>query len=282
MNATHDGWIFTRTRKFAPNGRIQIGQILPKPFQPESALMPFGPLTPPEKLAEDITKDENVDLSTETELTALFKLWANVNLVSVTASSGAHLDRSNSLIWHFDSLESRQISPPLSYVQDSIKHGEVPQYLNPPTQKKSRWSFAKKSAERRIFMVTGVTVAQGARMARKNTRAAGAGISGSVDPSGTRVVAAGGKTNIESKHMDNEELGASSNFVFAYSVNEVFWRTLTHAPFRKGEVQNVDNSSAPDETTKEKLQSTVVDEIAEEPYQGGDDDVDCFEKDYNS
>lgn len=285
MDRTHDGWIFTKTRKFAPDGRIQIGQILPKPFQPESALMPFGPLTPPEKLAEDKTKDENVDLSTETELTALFKLWANINPVSVTAGSGAHLERSNSLVWHFDSLESRQISPPLSYVQDSIKHGEVPQYLNPLTQKKSRWPLAKKSAEdaeRRIFIVTGVTVAQGARMARKNTRAAGAGASGFADPSGTGAVAAGGETEIESKHMDNEELGASSSFVFAYSVNEVFWRTLTHAPFRVGEVQNVDNSSAPDETTEdEKLQSTVVDDVAEEPYQGGDDDVDCYEGEYN-
>ncbi|KAF7537670.1 hypothetical protein G7054_g3546 [Neopestalotiopsis clavispora] len=286
MDRTHEGWIFTRTRKFAPNGRIQIGQILPKPFQPESALMPFGPLTLPETLVEDKTKDENIDLTAETERTALFKLWANVKPVSITTGGSAHLDRSNSLVWHFDSLESRQISPPLSYVQESIKHGEVPQFLNPPIQKQSRWPFAKGSAddaERRIFMVTGVTVAQGARMARKNTRAAGASTSGSADPSGTGIVAAGGETKIESKHMDNEELEASSNFVFAYSVNEIFWRTLTHAPYRVGEVQSVNDSSAPDETTEEeKLQSLVVDDIDEKPYQGGDDDVDCFEEGYNS
>ncbi|KAI9146879.1 hypothetical protein HJFPF1_13447 [Paramyrothecium foliicola] len=288
MDRTHDGWIFTQTRKFAPNGRIQIGQILSKPFQPESALMPFGPLAPPDGLAIDETKDENIDLSTETELTALFKLWANINPVSVTAGAGAHLERSHSLVWHFDSLESRQISPPLSYVQESVQHGEVPQYLNRPAEKKSRWPLAKKSAEgteRRIFIVTGVTVAQGARMTRKNTRATGVNATGSANPlgTGTGSVAAGGQAEIESKHKDSEELGASSNFIFAYSVNEVFWRTLTHGPFRVGEVQNIDNSHPPDGTTEEEqLRSIVVDDIAEEPYQGGDDSVDCYEEGYNS
>ena len=234
MDRTHDGWIFTQTRKFAPDGRIQIGQILSKPFQPESALMPFGPLTPPEGLAKDETKDENVDLSMETELTALFKLWANINPLSANAGGGAHLERSNSLVWHFDSLESQQISPPLSYVQDSIKHGEVPQYLNPPDRKKSRWPFAKKLADRRIFIVTGVTVAHGATMTRKNIRASGAGATASADPSSMGTVAAGGEAGMESNHVDSEELGSASNFVFAYSVNEVFLANDYPCAFQSG------------------------------------------------
>ena len=61
---------------------------------------------------------------------------------------------------------------------------------------------------------------------------------------------------------------------------------ITHAPFRVGEVQNVEDSSAPDDkiTGEEEkvLQSFVVDDIADEPYQGGDDDVDCYEAEHNS
>jgi hypothetical protein len=55
MDQMQGGWFFTRTRKIAPGGRIQIGQILTKLFQPQSALLPYGPLPLPEGLIPDKT-----------------------------------------------------------------------------------------------------------------------------------------------------------------------------------------------------------------------------------
>lgn len=280
MDQTHDGWIFTKTRKFAPGGRIQIGQILAKPFQPESALMPYGPLPLPDGLAVDETRDTEVDLSTDTELTAMFKLWANINPISVDAAAGAHVDRSNSLSWHFARLSSKQISPPISYVQKSLGHGEVSAHLKLPP----RWWTMGRDNNLRVFMLTGVTIAEGATMVRQNHRSAGFHASGSSDMSGAGVLSAGGEGKVESTYTGLEKVGGSSDFVFAYSVNEVFYRPFSHRPFRSGEPQSVGNGDEqpPASGAEELLESVTVDDINPEPYQGGDEEVDRYEEEYNS
>ncbi|KAH8898071.1 hypothetical protein GQ53DRAFT_742240 [Thozetella sp. PMI_491] len=281
MDQTHDGWIFTKTRKFAPGGRIQIGQILAKPFQPESALMPYGPYPLPDGLAVDVTEDTDVNLSTDTELTAMFKLWANINPISVDVAAGAHVDRSNSLSWHFARLSSRQISPPISYVQESLGHGEVPAHLKPPPR---WWKRMGRDNNLRVFMVTGITVAEGATLVRKSHRSTRFHASGSSDVSGAGVLSAGGGGKFESTHTDLEKTGASSDFVFAYSVNEVFYRPVSHIPFRLGEPQSVGNGDEqpPDSGAEELLESVVVDDIDPEPYRAGDEVVDRYEGEYNS
>ncbi|QYS93022.1 hypothetical protein H0G86_000412 [Trichoderma simmonsii] len=265
MSRTYDGWIFTKTRKFASNGRLQIGQVLGKPFQPESALMPRGPLPVPKDVIVDETEDKNVSISSESDLKVMFRMWAELNPVPVTGETNIHVDRSDSASWHFDSLKSQQITPPLTYVQDSMEHDEVPNYL-----KKWRW-------DKRVFIVTGVTVAEGATTAIKNARAAGFKASASGDPSGTGSGGLGMAGELETNSSNEETTDESSNFVFAYSVNEVYYRRMTHAPFRKGEVQSVgddDRTEIQDGETGAMIETVVVDDIDEEPYEGGDEDVD--------
>ncbi|KAK2593622.1 hypothetical protein QQS21_008670 [Conoideocrella luteorostrata] len=265
MSRTYDGWIFTKTRKFASDGRLQIGQVLGKPFQPESALMPRGPLPVPKDVIMDETEDKNVSISSESELKVLFRMWAELNPVPVTGEANIHVDHSDSASWHFDSLRSQQITPPLTYVQDSMEHDEVPHHL-----KKWRW-------DRRVFIVTGVTVAEGATTAKKNARAAGFKTLASGDSSGTGSTGLGMASEFETNKANEETTGESSNFVFAYSVNEVYYRNMAHAPFRKGEVQSVgdDNGTeSRDEAPVTMIETVVVDDIDEEPYQGGDEDVD--------
>lgn len=265
MTRTYDGWIFTKTRKFASNGRLQIGQVLSKPFQPESALMPRGPLPVPKDVVVDETEDKNVSISSGSDLKAMFRMWAELNPIPVTGEANVHIGHSDSASWHFDSLKSRQITPPLSYVQASMEYDEVPHHL-----KKWRW-------DRRVFIVTGVTVAEGATTAKMNARAAGFKTSASGDPSGTGSAGLGMASEFETNDSNEETTGESSNFVFAYSVNEVYYRSLTHAPFRKGEVQSVGNdygTETRDEAPVIMIETVVVDDVDEEPYQGGDEDVD--------
>ncbi|KAL7916499.1 hypothetical protein GGI35DRAFT_433218 [Trichoderma velutinum] len=265
MSRTYDGWIFTKTRKFASNGRLQIGQVLAKPFQPESVLMPRGPLPVPKDVIVDVTEDKNVSVSSESDLKVMFRMWAELNPVPIAGETNIHVDRSNSASWHFDSLKSQQITPPLTYVQDSMEHGEVPNYV-----KKWRW-------DKRVFIVTGVTVAEGATTAVKNARSAGFKASASGDPSGTGSGGLGVTSELKTSSSNEESTGGSSNFVFAYSVNEVYYRRMTHAPFRKGEVQSVgddEGTEIQDEVPVTMIEAVVVDDIDEEPYQGGDEDVD--------
>ncbi|KAL6835931.1 hypothetical protein J3E69DRAFT_319917 [Trichoderma sp. SZMC 28015] len=265
MSRTYDGWIFTKTRKFASNGRLQIGQVLGKPFQPESALMPRGPLPVPKDVIVDETEDKNVSISSESDLKVMFRMWAELNPVPVTGEANINVDRLDSAAWHFDSLKSQQITPPLTYVQDSMEHDEVPNYL-----KTWRW-------DKRVFIVTGVTVAEGATTAIKNARAAGFKASASGGPSAAGPGALGMAGELETISSNEETTGESSNFVFAYSVNEVYYRRMTHAPFRKGEVQSVGDD---DETEIQggapvtMIETVVVDDIDEEPYKGGDEEVD--------
>jgi hypothetical protein len=72
MPRTYEGWIFPKTRKFAANGRLQIGQIIAKPFEPEYCLLPEGPRHLPDGLVPDITEEHNISLDSEHDLKAMF------------------------------------------------------------------------------------------------------------------------------------------------------------------------------------------------------------------
>lgn len=267
MNRTCDGWIFTRTRKFAPNGRLQIGQILAKPFQPDSALMPHGPLAVPEGVILDVTEDSNVSLSSSHSFSTMFRIWADLNPISVTADAGNYANHSDVLSWHFNSLKSKQISPPLEYVHNSLEHDEVPNYL-----RKWRWN-------KRVFMITGITIAEGAKVVRRDTQGNAIHALGLVDLSGTGYMRVGGGGEAASRASNLEAVGESSNFVFAYTVNEIFYRKITHKPFRKGEVQSImewSGGEAQGMVDGNMIETLVVDDVAEEPYQG-DEDIDEVE-----
>lgn len=225
--------------------------------------MPTGPLPVPDNVLQDETEDSNASLSSEHDLKAMFKLWADFNPIPVGADTGIKVEHSNTLSWHFDSLKSTQISPTLDYVQDSMEHGEVPAYL-----KKFHW-------DKRVFIVTGVTIAEGARMVKHDLQSDGVYASAKVDLSGAGLSTVGGAVGHESKDSSTEEVGGTSNFVLAYSLNEVFYRKITHGPFRKGEVQSVQKDGIKEsKDDASEIDGVLVDDVDEKPYQGGDEDVD--------
>lgn len=225
--------------------------------------MPTGPLPVPDDVLQDKTEDSNASLSSGHRLKAMFKFWADLNPFPAGADTGINFENSNTLSWHFDSLKSTQISPTRQYVQDLMEHGEVPGYL-----RTFRW-------DKRVFIVTGVTIAEGARMVKSDLQSAGAYASVTGDLSGAGLSTAGGAVEFESNKSRMEELGGTSNFVLAYSLNEIFYRKITHRPFRKGEVQSVkEDGTKESEDGAGEIDGVMVDDIAEKPYQGGDGDVD--------
>lgn len=263
MSRTYEGWIYTKTRKFEPNKRLQIGQILAKPFQPEFCLTPTGPLTVPGDVLQDKTEDSDPSRSSSHDLKTMFKLWADLNPLPVGADTDIGLERSNTLSWHFDSLKSTQITPTFQYVQASMEHGDVPAHL-----KTWRW-------RKRVFMVTGVTIAEGARMERSDKQSARANASAKADLSGAGLATAGGSGGLESKDSSMEKLEKTTDFILAYSLNEIFYRGIKHRPFRKGEVQSVQKDGDKDlEDGAHEIEAIIVDDIAEEPYRRGENDAD--------
>lgn len=271
MSTTHEGWIFTKTRKFAVNGRLQIGQILAKPFEPEFCLLPEGPRPLPEKLVQDITEELNVSLDSEHDLKAMFNLWAETTAIPVKGSVGAKTEHSNKLSWQFDSLQSIQMSLPFDYVEESMQYGEVPRHLKEWHLKDWRWN-------KRIFILTGVTLAKGARMVKSDTKSSG--VHGNLAGDGTTAsapVSSGAEAQVESKHSTIEQVGETSNFVFAYSVNEVFYREKRQRPFRQGpgEVSSVGDRPSinrpSDASANAEIEAFILDEVAEETYTGDDE-----------
>lgn len=153
MSRTHEGWIVTKTRKFSADGRLQIGQILAKPFEPESCLLPKGPEPVPNDVVADVTKESDVFVDKQSALTAMFNIWTETAAIPLEASIGAHNERSHTLTWHFESLESTQVSLPFEYVEKAMTHGEVPKHLK-------EWHLKDRGWNKRIFIITGLTLAK--------------------------------------------------------------------------------------------------------------------------
>lgn len=230
--------------------------------------MPTGPLAVPDDVLQDKTEDSDVSQSSGHDLKAMFKLWADLNPFPVGADTDVKVENSRTLSWHFESLKSTQISPTRQYVQSSMEHGEVPSYL-----KTFHW-------DKRVFMVTGVTIAEGAKLVKSDLQSAGAYTSAKADLSGAGLSTAGGAGGLDFKDSSTEKVRGTSNFVLAYSLNEIFYRKITHRPFRKGEVQSVQKDGHKEsEDSAREIDGIVVDDIAEEPYQGGGNDVDEEDED---
>lgn len=229
-------WILTRTCDFQPGGILQLGQILAQPKDPSHALQPAGPLPLHEDLIVEHTSCQDLDIHVGNELSAHFDAWASFFIVSTETSASS--TRSKNVSWHFDRLDNMTVTPSLQYVKESMDHGDVRASLK-------KWSFSA-----RVYMVTGVRIASGARMSRSNEAAVGLSTSATVslnagfDP-------AGGGAGVGSRYENAESIGKTSSFVFAYRLNEIRYRgKITHKPFGGGDLAS---ASGPGKESKTEI-----------------------------
>jgi hypothetical protein len=232
MTRTYNRWILTKSCEFSPTGNLRLGQILAKPKDPAYVLQPLGPLPLHKGIEPEITSRSNVSMHDTNELSAQFSAWANLGYIPMQFKSASATTHSHDLQWHFNKLESQIISPSLAYVQDAMRHGDVEAGLK-------NW---KHPFKRRVYMVTGVRIVNGARMVRKDTSST----NNKVVAEGAapdQSVSAGTQTGFATRSSESEGFDRATDFVFAYRLNEVRYRgVVTHKPYTKGEVASADRS----------------------------------------
>lgn len=216
-------WILTKSCDFQPNGSLQLGQILADPKDPTYVLQPTGPLPLHDDLIIDTTSSQDINVAQGSELSANFDIWANF----LTASNRLELSSkySTNVTWHFDKLESKTMTTSNRYVEEAMRHGDVPAKLK-------EWSFRK-----RVYMVTGIRVVIGVTTSHKDESATKLSASGQaslqhgIDPN------IGAKGELSTSSNDSASVGAVSDIVFAYRLQEVKYRgKITHRPYKGGEV----------------------------------------------
>ncbi|KAL7898910.1 hypothetical protein HDV64DRAFT_291651 [Trichoderma sp. TUCIM 5745] len=215
------------TREYK-HGTLQLGQILAKPKDPAYVLQPTGPLGLHNDMKVESITQENLNMQTGAELAGQFSEWMKLGYVPTYFKADVSIQQSLDYVWHFDALESYTTSPTLAYVTEAMQHGDVPAALK-------GWLF-----KTRVYMVTGVRVAKGARMRRKNQLSTDFGTEAQTSEP-NQAVTAGMKMKVGEKRLDSEDFDKSSDFVFAYRLNEIRYRgTVKHKPYGGGETSSAD------------------------------------------
>lgn len=138
-------WLITRSTDFAPNGTLQLGQILLDPLSPQSIL--FHHVDTPQVPIESTTWQNVRSRRTETSSTSV-----EVPLPSHLSHVKAGISSEKALDLHVDRLVSMVITPSSQYIQTVIQKPEVKEAIR-------RFRFRAK-----LYMVTGVRVAEGVRL----------------------------------------------------------------------------------------------------------------------
>lgn len=249
----------TKSLDFHPKGILQLGQILAEPKDPIHALQPAGPLPLHEELTVEHTFCQEIDVQLDNELSAQYNAWASFVLAS--ANTTASSSRFNKFSWHFDRLDNHTMTPSLKYVKEAMTHGDVPESLR-------KWSFTK-----RVYMVTGIRIASGARMERSSEAKNELSTAATVSPS-TGVDQIGAGAGMTSSSTNAESVGSASDFVFAYRLNEVrYWGKITHKPYGGGELSSATGTVKPAKTEL-YVEDFEVLELSEDSWKGNLEDFD--------
>lgn len=248
-------WILTKSCDFQPDGSLRLGQILADPKDPTYILQPTGPLPLHGDLIIDTTSSEDINIAHGSDLSAHFDTWANF----LTASNRLELSAKNStnVSWHFDELASKTMAPSNRYVEEAMRHGDVPARLR-------EWSFRK-----RVYMVTGVRVVMGATTSQRDESASKISASGQaslqhgVDPS------VGAKGELSTRSNESTSVGAVSDIVFAYRLQEVKYRgKITHRPYKGGEVAQASDEPIRDVRSEVFIEDFEVVGVDDDAWKG--------------
>ncbi|KAH7333349.1 hypothetical protein BKA65DRAFT_507603 [Rhexocercosporidium sp. MPI-PUGE-AT-0058] len=262
-------WILVKGTEFNPGRSLSLGQILTKPFEPSLPLFPNG-LPVPEASIER-SHQTGVKLTSRTALGVSFGLWAEVDLLPVSGNVGGKHETSHEKEWEFEKLESEINVPRIADVQAALEKPEIVAHLQ-----RIKFDFRK-----RLYMITGVRIARGARSSSKDskTRGGNATILGDLTALGAPVKV-GPEVDVTRENSGAHSFKGASDFVYAYRVCEVHYgKSVYTKPFNKGDSfaggkntgeeggsQNDDDAEG-DEDDEEPLH-ILVEKIAEEDFAG--------------
>jgi hypothetical protein len=155
--------------------------------------------------------------------------------------------------------------PRVPDVQAAIEREDVVAQIN-----RSKFNFKK-----RLYMITGVRVARGAKMHQKGSESIGgnAGVGLDLGAFGVAPVTVGVGGAGQSTSSENYGFKKSSDFVFAYRVCEIHYgKDVYVKPYNSGETFGTNDGGdgdEPSEDEEEKLQKIVVEDIETSDFAGG-------------
>jgi hypothetical protein len=223
----HKTWILAKGSEFNPGRSISLGQILVKPFEPSVPLLPEGPLPIPETSIER-SHQIGVKSDSRTALGVSFGLWAEADLLPVSGNIGGKRETSQKERWEFDRLDSEIMVPRLADVQAALEKDEVVAQI-----RRSKFDYRK-----RLYMITGVRIARGARLGRKDSKARGGDGKTMVDlaPVSPVPLKVGPEVHVMRENDGSYSFNGASDFVYAYRVCEVHYGKDVHTTaYNKGD-----------------------------------------------
>ncbi|RDL37539.1 Uncharacterized protein BP5553_04972 [Venustampulla echinocandica] len=260
-------WILLRSTEYQPNGCLSLGQILLKPFEPSLPLLPEGPLPIPPSLIERSHQSFS-RISSSSSLSGSFGFWASIDLLPVQAELSGTRSASESWNWSFDRLESETIVPRLVDVQAAMKREEIVRQIN-----HRKFDFRK-----RLYMVTGIRVARGAKLSQSSSKSVGIDAKAGLDLVNLigAPIAAGPKAGVKRGKDYETSFEGASDFVFAYRVCEVYYgKDVYVKPYNKGDTLGVhggmetqESSNDEDEDEDEEEHCIIVEKIGASEYKG--------------
>ncbi|KAG4433983.1 hypothetical protein IFR05_010532 [Cadophora sp. M221] len=260
-------WIFVRGTDFNPGRSLSLGQILTKPFEPSLPLFPDGPLPIPEA-SINRSHQTGVKSSSRTALGVSFGLWAEADPLPVSGNVGGKHETSHEQEWEFEKLEGEMTVPRQADVQAALEKPEIVAHLQ-----RIKFDFRK-----RLYMITGVRIARGARYGSKDSKTRGGNAKIMVDLTAAGVpVKVGPEVDVTRENSGAYSFEGASDFVYAYRVCEVHYgKSVYTKPYNKGDSfaggknsgEEGESQDDVDDEDDEKPLQILVEKIAEQDFAG--------------
>ncbi|KAI3530065.1 hypothetical protein CSPX01_15074 [Colletotrichum filicis] len=238
-------------------GPVCFGHLIPDLSQLDHIINVQGPSKIPADMPIYHTKTENKSWrqSSERSINQFVQMGApDIASTGITATASASIafQKTATNYGEFKSFDSYTIQVTPSYIEDSIATNEALRYIR-KHQKMGSWS---------LFMITGITIARGARVSRSKGRAIGVQGSLEADLSGLADVG----FNIENSLYNKISMSAEqvSDFVWAVRLTKIHKglldRTWGYETYSKGATYSLESESSLAEMKEILRKEMVTDE----------------------
>jgi hypothetical protein len=261
-------WILVKGCEYNPERTLVLGQILIDPRQPSQPLLPYGPF-PIRPDDVERSRQAGVNQSSGSLLEISFSVWAEVDLLPITGElGGGHTNQKDSS-WSFDALEGQIVVPRIQDVKEALESETVTAHLH-----RTRFNFRK-----RLYIITGIRVAKGARKSQSSSVGIAADIGGGVDLAAVAGVPVnfGAGVGVSKASYQKDSFTGASDFVYAYRVNELHYgKDVYSKPYTVGDsfgvkkdAEALDDAMDTSDDEDEDMTRILVEGISETDHAGG-------------
>ncbi|KAF8851525.1 hypothetical protein BDZ45DRAFT_679034 [Acephala macrosclerotiorum] len=251
-------WILTKCTDYPPEGRLQLGQILYNPRNPDTALMTNGPNPLPADYKVDESNAHGVSMLSNKLLKASFGVWGEAMGTPAQISGEMTVGDGSVLSWDFVNLRGKGTIFGLDYVNEALKHKDVVGYVS--SQLVTFGPFHPT-----LYMITGVRVAEGAKMVMRKQHSTGA--TGKIKLDGSQhgiPMAAGGQGHLKNVVVQQEAFKKASDFVFSYKCNKInYWPKMQIPPYIHGDTQSQRTTASNTDSEGKEVESLEIQQFAE-------------------